>query len=122
MKETSNELAYALYAHDNAPRPAAYVNPGGSNVVRGSQALPLNAWTHLAVTYDGAAVRLYVDGTEVDSQPLTGTITGTSRPLRIGGNSVWGEYFNGLIDEVRVYDRALSPAELVVDMGTPVGG
>jgi len=43
-------------------------------------------------------------------------------PLRIGGDSVWGEYFQGLIDEVRVYKRALSQGEIQADMSAPVGG
>ena len=42
--------------------------------------------------------------------------------LRIGGNSVWGEWFAGLIDEVRVYNRPLSAAEIQQDSLTPVGG
>ena len=41
--------------------------------------------------------------------------------LRIGGNSLWGEYFQGRIDEVRVYSRALSAAEIQTDMATPLG-
>src|SRR5262249_31524776 len=36
--------------------------------------------------------------------------------LRIGGNAIWGEYFNGLIDEVRIYNRALSATEILGDM------
>jgi hypothetical protein len=40
--------------------------------------------------------------------------------LRIGGNSIWAEWFSGLIDEVRVYNRALSQAEVESDMGTAV--
>ena len=42
-------------------------------------------------------------------------------PLRIGGNKVWGEYFQGLIDEVRIYNRALTTAQIQADMNTPVG-
>jgi Concanavalin A-like lectin/glucanases superfamily len=42
--------------------------------------------------------------------------------LRIGGNSVWGEYFQGSIDEIRIYNRALSPAEIQADMNTAIGG
>ena len=38
--------------------------------------------------------------------------------MKIGGNSIWGEWFNGLIDEVRVYNRALSAAEIQTDMTT----
>jgi len=40
--------------------------------------------------------------------------------LRFGGNSIWGEYFQGLIDEVRIYNRALSQSEIQSDMNTPV--
>ena len=42
----------------------------------------------------------------------------TTSPLRIGGNSTWGEYFAGKIDEVRVYNRALSSSEIQADMNT----
>ena len=41
-------------------------------------------------------------------------------PLRIGGNSVWGEFFRGSIDEVRIYSRALTQAEIQQDMITPI--
>ena len=41
--------------------------------------------------------------------------------LRIGGNSVWAEWFAGLIDEVRVYNRALTAAEIQQDLQSPVG-
>src|SRR5262249_20749880 len=46
----------------------------------------------------------------------------STSPLRIGGNSIWGEYFKGVIDEVRIYNRALNQSEIVTDMSTPVGG
>ena len=42
--------------------------------------------------------------------------------LRIGGNQIWPEWFSGLIDEVRVYNRALSAAEVAADMNRPVTG
>ncbi|MGZ5312109.1 MAG: LamG-like jellyroll fold domain-containing protein, partial [Solirubrobacterales bacterium] len=44
----------------------------------------------------------------------------TDNPLWIGGNSPYGEYFQGLIDEVRVYDRALSQADIQADMNAPI--
>ena len=43
-------------------------------------------------------------------------------PLWIGGNSPYGEYFQGLIDEVRVYNRALTQTEIQADMNAPVPG
>src|SRR5439155_6502492 len=88
--------------------------------VAGASVLPLNAWSHLAATYDGAALRLYVNGSEVGSTPLTGDVTNAPGKLTIGGNDVWGEFFTGLIDEVRVYNNALSPAQIQDDMNTPI--
>jgi Concanavalin A-like lectin/glucanases superfamily len=60
-------------------------------------------------------LRVYVNGTQVASRAVSGPITISSGALRIGGNAVWGEYFSGLIDEVRVYERALSAAEIAAD-------
>ena len=74
----------------------------------------------MAATYDGTTQRLYVNGTQVASSTVSGSIQTSSSPLRIGGDSIWGEYFNGLIDEVRVYNRALSPAEIQNDMFTSI--
>ncbi len=88
--------------------------------VSGSSASPVGAWTHVALTYDASMLRLYVNGVLATSQARTGAIQSSSNPLWIGGNLPYGEYFQGLIDEVRVYNRALSPAEIQADMNTPV--
>ena len=49
-------------------------------------------------------------------QRRAGAIVVSTAPLRIGGNKVWGEYFKGSIDEVRVYNRALTATEIQADM------
>jgi len=56
----------------------------------------------------------------VASRAQTGLITTSTQPLRIGGNGAFtgGEFFRGLIDEVRVYNRALTAAEIAADAGT----
>jgi hypothetical protein len=85
--------------------------------------LPLNAWSHLAFTYDGATARLYVDGVEVVTAPRTGalqTAGGGASAVRIGNNVPYLENFLGRIDEVRIYNRALSAAEIAADMGAPL--
>jgi hypothetical protein len=74
------------------------------------------------MTYDGATLRLYVNGTQAATRAVTGTIQSGTNPLWIGGNQPYGEYFNGLIDEVRVYNRALAPGEIQTDMNGSVGG
>ncbi|MGH9896574.1 MAG: LamG-like jellyroll fold domain-containing protein, partial [bacterium] len=119
LKEQSGGLVYSLYAHDNAPRPATTVNTGGGDLSAiGGSALALNAWTHLAATYDGSTLTLYINGSGVGSQPVGGLLATSAFPLRIGGNSVWGEYFAGKIDEVRIYNRALDAGEVQADLNS----
>jgi hypothetical protein len=52
--------------------------------------------------------------------PTSERVINGSGPLRFGGDEVWAEWFDGRIDEVRVYDRALSQTELQTDMTTPI--
>jgi hypothetical protein len=120
LKEDASGLAYALYSANNASRPAGYLNTNGDVGLDGTAAVPLNTWTHLALTSDGTEMRMFVNGVQVSSAGITGTITATSGPLRLGGNSVWGEYYRGLIDEVRIYNRPLSAGEIQIDMATPI--
>ena len=65
------------------------------------------------MTWDGLIMRVYVNGAEVSRATLIGTAKTAAGPLRIGGNAIWPEFFKGTIDEVRVYDRALTAAEIV---------
>jgi hypothetical protein len=72
----------------------------------------------VAVTYAGAELKLYVNGDEVSSRNQRHD-QGDHRPAL--GRWPYGEYFDGLIDEVRIYDRALSGAELQAEMSAPLG-
>lgn len=77
-----------------------------------------NQWHHLFVTYDGSGkaegVRIYINGKsaqlEITHNSLKGTIR-TEKPLRVGGRNP-GSAFRGLIDEARIYRRALSPDDV----------
>jgi hypothetical protein len=51
---------------------------------------------------------------------VSGTIPVSTGALRFGGNGVWGEWFQGRLDDVRLYNRALTTAEIQGDMNTPV--
>jgi Concanavalin A-like lectin/glucanases superfamily len=82
--------------------------------------VPVGRWSNVAVTYDDATLRMYVNGRQVSSRAVTGTIESPQTPLWIGGNEPYGEHFDGLIDEVRIYDRALSGDAVRRDMTRPV--
>jgi hypothetical protein len=116
-------LTYAMYANTDTKNPSGHVyTAAGEQILKAgtSTTVPLNVWTHLAVTYDGSSLKLYANGTLVASKAVTGTIVTTTGALTIGGNSIWGEWFQGKIDDVRVYSRALSASEIQTDMNTPV--
>jgi hypothetical protein len=81
--------------------------------------LRVNEWIELAETFDGTRLRLYENGRQVASRSVPGPLDTTPLPLWIGGNSPYGEYFNGVIDDVRIYARALTPAEIDRDATTP---
>ena len=69
-------------------------------------------WYHVAATFDGGNVLLYVNGVLEGADALTATAANTSFPLQIGGNTTQGHYFRGCLDEVRLYHRALGPGEI----------
>src|SRR4029077_12775157 len=92
---------------------------GESGVISGGS-IPLNTWTHVAVTYDSASGTLivYVNGSAVVSSIVfsPGTlIEATNAPVYIGAepSAVGGRHFLGLIDEVEVFNRALSASEIL---------
>ncbi len=66
-------------------------------------------------------MRLFVNGIQVASKAQTGAIKTSNGNLSIGGDSLYGQYFAGLIDEVRIYNRAISASEIQTDMNLPVG-
>lgn len=97
---------------------SAYLNAGlgwvGTPYNAPETALVLNHWNHVVGTYDGDTLRLYIDGHPVSSRTAPGSIVPSHNPLQIGHDpaSVPTPFFNGLIDEVSIYNRALSEREI----------
>jgi hypothetical protein len=86
--------------------------------------VPRDVWTHVAATYDGSLMKVYVSGVLCASSSWTGGInTDNGRPLTIGKKNFypWSyEYWmNGIIDDVRIYNRGLSQQEIQTDMLPP---
>jgi hypothetical protein len=100
---------YALAASDTGPATGTvrtvsqYSTPAGS--------LTAGRWSHLAATYDGTNLRVYVDGVLASSRSVSGAITASGGALRIGTS------FKGVIDDVRIYNGARSAPEIQADSG-----
>ncbi len=97
---TSNNTFFALRSQDGGnPSVSAGVNPNDGN------------WHHIVATYDGNTLKIYYDGDFRNSANYTDTILVNATDVHIGG---WENYrlFDGLIDDVRIYNRALSADEI----------
>jgi chitodextrinase len=105
---------------NNPPAIGATFSSHGDQYLAGVSSLPANTWTFLAATYDGTTLRLYVNGTQVASRSISDSLTSSTQALQIGGDAAYGQYFKGIIDEVRVYNLALTPTEIQNDMVTPI--
>ncbi|MGC8742650.1 MAG: LamG-like jellyroll fold domain-containing protein [Verrucomicrobiia bacterium] len=74
-------------------------------------ALDSNRWYHIVGTYDGNTIRVYVDGIMKGTRNVTAPIDDDKLPLRIGSDDS-GKYFNGMMDEVCIWDRPLRESEI----------
>jgi hypothetical protein len=71
-----------------------------------------NAWHHTAATYDGNAMSIYINGNLVASKSQTGAISTNTNALSIGDQPGYSEYFGGNLSNLRLYNRALTAAEV----------
>ena len=102
--------------------------PGGFGRVRGAcpsepiarPELRSGSGHSVATTFDGATIRTYRNGTKVAETPAAGTISASADALEIGADTAWGEHFQGVIDNVRVYARAVTATELAADSAADV--
>jgi hypothetical protein len=117
-KERSLGFTYALLsANSNSGRPAGLIRTNSvDRSVTASSAIPSSTWTHLALTYDGATVRLFVNGVQVSSTSASGPIAVSTGVLRLGAAPNGSDFFRGLIDDVRIYNRALTATQIQADM------
>ncbi|WP_214107069.1 LamG-like jellyroll fold domain-containing protein [Acrocarpospora catenulata] len=126
-KEGTTDTNYALYSSvSSGPSgpvgPLTYVQVGSTADAAGATAaLSTTSWSHIAGTYDGTTIKTYVNGVLAAQATTSGNLVTSTLPLRIGGNSIYGEYFKGLIDEVRIYNAVLTQGQIQSDMNTPVG-
>lgn len=113
----TNWIDWQLYSNDidHGDGPAFKLNENDDQVVDANEyaanttVLSTSTWYHLVGTYDGTTITLYKNGTSIDTTTCTScTIPDSNRAFTIGGNEVWGEYFDGQIDEARISTTARS--------------
>ena len=106
---------YYLYAsaagYCGTGNPLAGFDEQTTNAVCQPAPLPANTWTHLAATYTGSILTLYLNGVAVATSNFSKTLSPSTGTLQIGA-SQFGENFKGLIDEVRVHNRGLTTTEI----------
>ncbi len=98
---------------------------GPFSSVDSTSAIPINTFTHVAATYDSSTgmIKMYINGVLENTVTTSGTIDIVNKPFQIGGFSdidFTGAFFHGLIDEVEVFNRALSQSEIqeIVNAGS----
>jgi Concanavalin A-like lectin/glucanases superfamily len=76
--------------------------------------VPLNTWVHIAVAYDGRALRFYADGVQVGATQPTQAFDTAPEELRLGVTPMplEDQFYGGLLDEIYIYDRALSSTDI----------
>ena len=79
----------------------------------------LGKWNHIAASYDGNSVQFYLNGVADGSFAKTGNLI-TSGGLSIGSRDINSEYFDGLIDDVQIWNKALSESEIQDRMYRPI--
>jgi hypothetical protein len=110
---TKGDNAWRLSMYEKERRFHFSVNDWNRLELNGSIAVEADTWHHVAGVYDGQEVRLYIDGKLDTKQPWTGGIGRNNAEVLIGENAERrGRCFDGMMEDVRVYNYALSDNEI----------
>lgn len=121
VMSNSDTDGFALRVRNGFLQADLRLSSGNFSPIAGTNPLPLNQWSHIAVAYDGAQINGYVNGVQVFSQPATGAVRNTANAnvcLLIGSEPTIGCVtqanfgWAGSIDEPSIYSRGLSASEI----------
>lgn len=118
-QNNDNVHNYALEV-DNLNRPTCILGSGTASMLVRGAALTANRLTHLACTWSGTLLTLYVDGVQAATAAQSIAPAANAAPLYLGQFGGNADRLTGVLDEVRIYNRALSAAEILADMAAPV--
>lgn len=123
INKASGSYRYELYYDQAADRFACGFMIGSTYYRLNATSSPsLNTWYHVAATYGGDTLKLYLNGTEVNRQAIAGTISSATAKISIGADEASPSTFpmNGSIDEVRIWNRARTAAEISANMNCEI--
>lgn len=110
---TKGDNSWRLHRNSNTDFIGFGTTGLGNQDLAGTRSVNDGQWHHVVAVYDGAKKSIYIDGTLDASVATTGTVSANNYPVRIGENAqATGRYFDGRIDEVALFNRALSEAEI----------
>jgi hypothetical protein len=114
-----SQISFALYQEGTAVRCGFY---NGSWQQTGAVNLTLNQWQHLACTYDQQAIQVYVNGEGMSGRGATAALPAGNGEWYLGRRWDLAEYYTGRMDEVRIWNRALTASEIANNMNCePIG-
>jgi glucose/arabinose dehydrogenase len=118
---TSPYYQYAVELRDGGLTPVFLIGtPGGVKEATMGSALPKGQWSHFAVVFDGAHAAFYVNGALVSTPALAASVAPRDTPLRLGADAQPAQFLDGSLDDVRLYGRTLTQAEVQDDMNMPL--
>lgn len=99
------------------------ISGGGTEAIEWTDGRPLlNEWYHIAITYDGSKLKMYINGQLNNSRDVTGALNINNRTASIGSDNGAQKFFNGLIDEVKFFNTALTATQIQAEYGDQTGG
>ncbi len=107
---THTSQGFMTFVH-NGKLAFALRTDSGTRKLKSHGTIVVNQWQHIAATYDGTVMTWYIDGVEVGSEPHTGQVSDRNNGY-IGWSGWSSEYFDGGIDDVRLYDNSLSNSQI----------
>jgi hypothetical protein len=140
LSYTSTGSAHTIYAKNYQSSNALFILGAGSGAAgkvrfyprggigqffQSTSIIPLNTWTHVCATYDGANTKIYLNGfVDASSTAFSGNIGTNTDSVFIGcdrDGASRNYFFNGYIDEVRLWSIAKTPADILRDLHVSLG-
>lgn len=112
LSKESGSTGYVLHLQDTDEIKWKINGDEATDILTTSADLSTGTWYHVVGTYDGTNLRLYINGVLSDTSPKTGAVADSSIGVTIGQYGDADNKFSGVIDDVRVYSRALTATEV----------